>query len=309
MTADELIDGYVAEVIMLLPRRQRRDVAQELRALLTEEVDGAAGAHPTREAAARAVVEAFGRPAVVAARYGSPVAIIDPVDTRQFLLYAGGGAVFILYAGLLGGLVNGLPPADLQQAVNRTWPAVFAWLGILVVIFGVLAWYRRRFPASIVWRPRRLPRIQINRPLRVAAIAFFIAGTAALVHPQWLIRFVTGGRAGQAAFDAFVYDEGFLHSFAVVVLALQIVGIGMQVVLLIRGRYEPWVFWFETAYALVLCAVLTSALAHGPIFSAPTTDQTARSAVAGIVLGSLLSIAIRARRVNVVQAVEAGAVQ
>src|SRR5215467_9752779 len=159
MTADELIDGYVAEVIMLLPRRQRRDVALELRALLTEEVDGAVGAHPTREAAVRAVVAGFGRPAEVAARYGSPVAIIDPVDTRQFLLYAGGGAVFILYAGLLGGLVDAVPPADLQQAVNRTWPAVFAWLGILVVMFGALGWYRRRFPGAIVWRPRPLPRV------------------------------------------------------------------------------------------------------------------------------------------------------
>jgi hypothetical protein len=308
MTADELIDGYVAEVIMLLPRRQRRDVAMELRALLAEEVDADA-AHPSREASARAVLANFGRPTEVAARYGAPVAIIDPLDTRQFLLYAGGGAVWILYAGLLGGLVNALSPADLQQAVNRTWPAVFAWLGILVVVFGLLGWYRRRFPASITWKPRPVPRIKINRPLRVAAIAFFIAGTAVLIHPQWLIRVVTGGRASQAAYDAFVYDDGFLHSYAPVVLALQIIGIGLQIVLLLRGRYQQWVFWFETAYALVLCAVLTSALAHGPIFSAHATDQTARSAVAGIVLGSLLSIAIRARRVDVVRAVEGNALQ
>jgi hypothetical protein len=309
MTADELIDGYVAEVITLVRRRQRPDVAQELLALLTEEVDAVAPSHPSREAAARAVVAGFGRPAEVAARYGSPVAIIDPVDTRSFLLYAGGGAVWILYAGLLGGLVDSLPPADLQQAVGRTWPDIFAWVGVLVVIFGALGWYRRRFPAAIVWKPRPLPRIRINRPLRAAAIVFFIAGTVALIHPPWLIRLVTGGRASQAAYDAFVYDEGFLRSYAPVVLALQIIGIGMQVVLLLRGRYQQWMFWVETAYALVLCVVLTSALAHGPIFSAHATDQTARSAVAGVVLGSLLSISIRARRVNVVQAVEGELVQ
>ena len=39
MTADELIDSYVADVVMLLPRRQRRDLAQELRVLLREEAD------------------------------------------------------------------------------------------------------------------------------------------------------------------------------------------------------------------------------------------------------------------------------
>lgn len=43
MTADELIDSYVADVVTLLPRRQRRDVAQELRVLLREEADAAAG--------------------------------------------------------------------------------------------------------------------------------------------------------------------------------------------------------------------------------------------------------------------------
>ena len=39
MTADELIDSHVAGVVMLLPRRQRRDLAQELRVLLREEAD------------------------------------------------------------------------------------------------------------------------------------------------------------------------------------------------------------------------------------------------------------------------------
>ena len=48
MTADELIDGYVADVVTLLPRKQRRDVAQELRMLLREEVDAAASGRRQR---------------------------------------------------------------------------------------------------------------------------------------------------------------------------------------------------------------------------------------------------------------------
>ena len=36
MIAEQMIDSYVADVVTLLPRNQRRDVAQELRALLTE---------------------------------------------------------------------------------------------------------------------------------------------------------------------------------------------------------------------------------------------------------------------------------
>ena len=74
MTADELIDGYVADVVVLLPRRERRDVAQELRMLLREEVDAAASdqaateqaasgstQQAAREQAARALLASFGR--------------------------------------------------------------------------------------------------------------------------------------------------------------------------------------------------------------------------------------------------------
>ena len=60
MTADELIDSYVADVVTLLPRRQRRDVAQELRVLLREEADAAASGHASREQAARSLLAGFG---------------------------------------------------------------------------------------------------------------------------------------------------------------------------------------------------------------------------------------------------------
>ena len=47
-TADELIDSYVADVVLLLPRKQRRDVAQELRMLLREEAGAAASGQAAR---------------------------------------------------------------------------------------------------------------------------------------------------------------------------------------------------------------------------------------------------------------------
>ncbi|HKB49715.1 MAG TPA: permease prefix domain 1-containing protein, partial [Ktedonobacterales bacterium] len=78
MTAEDLIDSYVADVVTLLPRRQRRDVAQELRVLLREEADAAASGQASREQAARSLLAGFGRPAEVAARYGSPLTLIDP---------------------------------------------------------------------------------------------------------------------------------------------------------------------------------------------------------------------------------------
>src|ERR1035438_10773257 len=95
MTADELIDSYVADVVMLLPRKQRCDVAQELRMLLREEVDAAASGPASREQAARALLASFGRPADVAVRYGSPGTLIDPAGTRRFLTPPIAGAGWI----------------------------------------------------------------------------------------------------------------------------------------------------------------------------------------------------------------------
>jgi hypothetical protein len=100
ITAEEMIEACVGDVVVLLPRKQRHDVAQELRALLGEEIEAAAGAHESREAAARAVLTGFGRPADVAARYGTPITLIDPADTRQFVLLAVSGAALILLAGV-----------------------------------------------------------------------------------------------------------------------------------------------------------------------------------------------------------------
>jgi hypothetical protein len=44
MNANDLIDSYVADVARLLSRKQRDDVAFELRALLAEELDAKAEA-------------------------------------------------------------------------------------------------------------------------------------------------------------------------------------------------------------------------------------------------------------------------
>jgi hypothetical protein len=137
MTAYELIDSYVADVVMLLPRKQRRDVAQELRMLLREEAGAAASEQASREQAARALLASFGRPAEVAARYGSPVTLIDPADTRRFLTLAMAGAVLIPVGALLNELTRQAEPQrDLGRAIEKAWPGVFGWLGLLVMGFA-----------------------------------------------------------------------------------------------------------------------------------------------------------------------------
>ncbi len=303
ITADQIIDRYVADVVTLLPRKQRRDVAQELRTLLTDEVGAAADGPDSREEAARELLAGFGRPAEVAARYGAPVTLIDPADTRMFLILALAGAVLIPFGAVLRALIDPARAAHgLRPAIGAVWPAVFAWLGLLVVGFGVAAWARRQRPAA-GWKPRPVAADRISRPGRAAALAFFLLGTFALARPQWLIRKLSGGHAAAAAYHAFAYDDAFLRLRGPVVLAVLIAGLIIQAILLCYGRWRSWTRHAETGHSLVVCVVLTWAIAAGPVFQAAPTDRSVKSAAAVIVLVTLADLALRSRRQSVRNAV------
>jgi hypothetical protein len=304
MTADELIDSYVADVVTLLPRGQRRDVAQELRMLLREEVGAAAGTQASHEQAARVLLADFGRPAEVAARYGSPVALIDPADTRRFLTLALAGAVLIPFGAMLHELAGpAAPRRDLGQAFGQAWLTVFAWLGLLVAGFAIAGWARRRQPDA-PWKPRPLPASRISRPGRTAAVVFFALGTLVLADPAWLIRTVTGGHGAPAAIEAFAYADGFLRIRGPAVLGLMAAGVIIQAALVWQGRWRPWTRQAEIVYGLITCIVLTWAVAAGPVFKAALTDQAAKGAASLIILVTLTDLAARARRHHVREAVE-----
>ena len=72
MNANDVIESYVTDVAVQLPRKQRNDVAFELRALLQRGIAGQGRELPGASAdaaMATELVRAFGRPADVAARY------------------------------------------------------------------------------------------------------------------------------------------------------------------------------------------------------------------------------------------------
>src|SRR5262245_58456571 len=102
MNADEVIEGYVDDTVRLLPRRQRDDVAAELRSLLNEELNARAreSGRPPDEALALSLVRGYGRPSEVAARYHPVWTIIDAADSRSFVRAGiiGAGALLLLSA-------------------------------------------------------------------------------------------------------------------------------------------------------------------------------------------------------------------
>ncbi|GGM74802.1 hypothetical protein GCM10007977_090500 [Dactylosporangium sucinum] len=265
----------------LLPRRQRRDVAQELRALLTDE---------SADRDVEAVLASFGHPAEVAARYGPPVTLIDPVDTRRFLSLGIGGALLIHFGAFLGEIIK--PVRDFQGAADAAWPVVFAWLGLLFVGFALRAWHRRRRPVR--WSPGRARNEHVNRAGRIAALVFYAAGTAVLLDPPAAVRTVG---LPQPAIDALTYHERFLDVRGPVMFALLLT-------LLVGEAVAIWRPWPVTqlVHGAVTCAVLTWLIGSGPIFVTQAADQTFKEITALIILVSLVDLAVRLRRTHAAHA-------
>lgn len=275
LTADQLIDAYVADVTRLLPHRQRDDVALELRSLLHDELRG-------RDAtAALDLLRGFGRPAEVAARYGNPVSVIDPIDTRRFLQFAVVGSIFLLYTGFLDALRHPSGrPNPVEQALRERWAYAFAWLGVLLCVFALSAWKRRRWPSTTAWKPR--PRSEaVNRFGRSAAIVAWAAGAVVLF---------TADRIFPAA--VFTYTDDYLRLRGPLVLAWIVIALGLQVALVVQGGYRPWIRTAELALNAAMCVLFTWVVT-APIFQAAPTDDFMRSALVVIAAVTLIDVSSR----------------
>ncbi|GAB3854406.1 hypothetical protein GCM10027610_085930 [Dactylosporangium cerinum] len=239
----------------------------------------------------------------MAARYGTPVTLVDPADTRRFLTLAAGGAGLILFAAVLHELIErAAPQRDLERATQQALPIVFAWLGLLLAGFAGAAWARRRRPDA-GWRPRPVPTDRISRPGRAAGLAFFILGTVVLLDPARVIAALAGEAAEPAIREAFAYDADFLRVRGPVLLTLLVASLVVEAVLVVKGRWFPLLHHVTLGLGLVMCAVLTWVIGAGPVFTAVQTDQTAKEIVGLIVLGSLIDLAVRARKHHVRRAV------
>jgi hypothetical protein len=293
MNADELVSSYVLDVVRRLPRRQRDDVAFELRSLLGEEL----GPEPT-EAAARTLLAGFGHPREVAARYRPAITVIDPVDSRWFVRASVIGVIVIWILGALEvvGTAEGAHPLTLLQ---RWWLGVglaaLWWPGALVVCAALAAWTRRRWPERDQWKPRSAQRRGdgINRFAYVLGVVAMIAGTYLLLRPTVILDVLFDGRAAPAAYEAFAYNEDFTRYRAPWLIALVAANVVLYGVLVVRGRWEPVTRWSEIVLAVASCVFVTWVLLAGPVFQAQPTDDAFRGAAILITVLSLLGLGVR----------------
>lgn len=303
MKASDLIESYVTDVAVQLPRKQRNDVAFELRALLNEELQAKAEAAGRGVDAAMAteLLRAFGRPVDVAARYRPTLTIIDPADGRAFLRAAVVGLAIIWCLGLLMRLRQPIDSvSDLLRALGHWWGATVIpslwWPGLLVVGFGVASWVSRRWPQTSEWRPRAGDRIIGGRAALVMGLVGILVGLFVLIDPRWVLDVLFDGRAAPAAYDAFTYTETFRHRQAPCLLVLILLNIPVFITVIVSGRWSALMRRIETGLGLVDCAVMAWTVLDGPVFITPSSDRTVKLLLVLIVALTLVGIGIKLHR-------------
>jgi hypothetical protein len=284
MQADEVIETYLDDTVRLLPRRQRGDVANELRALLNEELHArAAGSGRAADGSlALSLVRDYGRPNEVATRYrgGPPLTLIDPSDTWNFLRAS---IIGICAIGLLSVLKTSvlkkqLPPnsGDADDMVSLV---ILAWIGFLAVVFGVKSRVRQTWPSTAVWKPR--DRNHVNRI--GSAICVLLASPVLVLYaaPAWILNRLTGGRLDTSWAT---YTADFQHVGLPLFIGLEVALLGLLAYAAICGRWSRRRRRISIGLNLTLaCLVLTLAV-NGNMFPSDRVDQIARSVMAAVAL-------------------------
>jgi len=270
MDADDVIDSYVQDVARQLPPGRRNDVAYELRALLRDDLRAraAAAGRPADAAMALELVRAFGRPARTAVQYYRPFTIIEPSDTRNFVVAAVTGG-FVLSVLLYPTAEQTYP-----EAGRRSTGATLGWLGVLVLVFGVRSLVLRYRPDAFAWKPRPLRGSdRASRPANAALALLWSALLVLYVAPGAVMATLTGGHVDE-------HRLGYSDSFSSPLRMPWLVGAFAVAALLfgylaVRSRWQPFTRWARIVLTLHIGTQIGWHSRYGDIFADPGTDRIA----------------------------------
>lgn len=297
MNANDLIEAYVTDVAEQLQRKQRNDVAFELRQQLQEELQARAEASEREPDAVMAMemLQAFGRPSDVALRYRPARTVIDPADGEAFLRATVIGMAIIWVLGLLRFAQNVGAGVPILSALGVWWvgaviPSLW-WPGFLVVGFSMSAWVRRRWPQTSAWKPRGGDLTYGERGGMVIGVAGILCGVYVLVEPRVILDLFLGGRAAPAAYEALTYSEAFRSRQGPWLLALLLANVPILVRAIVEGRKSTLIRRTEDVLSLVLSLVMIWTVLDGPVFVTEAADRTARFFLVLISASTLSSLA------------------
>ncbi len=300
MNVSDLIETYVADVAVQLPRRQRNDVAFELRALLGEELQAKA------EASGRAVDMAmttdllrdFGHPDVVAARYSPVLTIIDPADGYTFLRATVIGLAIIWGAGLLQEFLQPVESgSELVMALSRWWLGTVIsslwWPGVLVTWFVIAAWVGRRWPSAVEWKPRPRDQVTGGRASMVMGIVGIVLGLLVLIDPRGLLELLFGAQLAPVTYDALTYTESFRQLQGPILFVVLLLNIPIMVSVVASGRWSDNLRRLALALEVLVCVAMFWTILDGPVVMTTVSDKFIKVAMSLIIASVLITRGIR----------------
>lgn len=269
MNASEVIESYVHDVALRLPRAKRSDVAFELRSLLGDELAAkaqSAGRAPDK-AMAMDLLKSFGRPAEAASRYHQRSAIIEQTDTHHFLIWTLAGGVTISVLSLMS-------TPGREEMIGR----FLNWIGLLAVVFAIMGWVRRqKAPGSFTWKPKRVSDIdRANRFVSAVLGLLTLIPFFAYLAPK---AFTETAFFGKVTTSGLGLDPTFEWSpLRLATIAALGVHSAVYAWLVIEGRWQRWTRWtfIGVMAALGLLMGVHSGLAtQGLVFDSATANERA----------------------------------
>jgi hypothetical protein len=288
MRVEELLESYVREVAGQLPVKMRSDVSLELASLLREDLVAkaeTAGRAPD-EALAVEVLKAFGPPREVAARYRPSSPLIDPSETRNFLMTViVGSAVLVALS---------VPAAILTPEKNRDVGAsLLWWIGIAAVIFVWRGWVRRRNPAKYAWTPGKHDPDRVSRGGMIALLVMAVLGIVSFGMPRLAFGWLFGHGPIPTSLQ---FDPGFRVTRLPWLFAAWIWQALMLVVLIVRGRWSVTLRRMDLFLSIAVVALLAWYTGDGPVMLLAAPNQTVKAFITMIVLLLAIDIAVKVYR-------------
>lgn len=320
MGANTLTERYVHAVVRRIPADQRDDVAQELRATITDAVEAREGkavaSGGDRPAPERAVLMEMGDPIRLAARYADrPLTLIGPTLYPTYLrlltLLLSTVAPLVTAVLVIVEVVEGNSAGSAIGAgiggLLTVGAQIFAWL---TVIFALIerAQHRAGTPATDTWTPDDLPEIRSTdrAPLGPSLAVAWNAALLALIVWQHTARPYPADGADGGTDRLEVLNPTLWSGWIWPILAGLAAIVALHLVRIVVGRWTVALASgyavAEAVFALPLGWVLLQRDVFNPAFLADvggvTTDAFYPAAATGVLALSVYEVVQRFREVS-----------
>jgi hypothetical protein len=214
-----------------------------------------------------------------------PFTLIDPADTRSFVLAAVVGTLLIPSS-------NRHLPFSIEP--NMASLLFLAWLGALLLFFAARSWAMRRWPDSFQWKPSPLRTDAVAPIAQLGLIALFAALGALYWMPGPILDALSGGRIDARAF---AYTQDFQSPLRLpwfpILLAVLIV---LHLMAAVARHWTRPTRFLEFAFLACAGVQLGWHAAYGHVFLNAAVDLDGRLAMQLVGAAMVIAAAFEARR-------------